>query len=382
MEFTALTGTASINTAIHRAGAAALRSNPAAATGFIEHQVGDAATNKQTFHRFYLYIATLPSATTPIYQVGQGGFFPTWLRLSPTGTLRLYDSDASIDVGTASPTLSTGQWFRVEIDNSDGATGTAPVVAYLDGVNFSGTAQITVTIGFSRIRAGIGVATTGDIYIDDIAVNDTSGAAQTGLPGPGSVVHLSPDSAGDNNGWATAVGGTAGAANNFTRVNEVTPNDVTSYNATALTGTTTIDDLNLASSASAGIQPTDRITLVAVGGRIGSNAVTAASIVYRIKTQTSGTVLESASVSVALNSWATHLAVAPFIHQLTSYVDPQAGGAWTPRLLDTAQIGYRGDVAQTTTRRVSTLWALVEFVPSAAARPSIARQAVMRAATR
>ncbi|MDJ1137930.1 hypothetical protein [Streptomyces iconiensis] len=366
VEVMSLTGTGSISTTIHREGAASFRSNPAAATGFIENRLDASGINARTFHRFYLYIAALPSATTTVYSLGQSGYFPVHVRVTPAGMLQLRDNQNTVDVGTASAPLATGRWYRVEIDAAESGAIATPrnVVGYLDGVNFSGTASIAGSTGFSRIRAGVQTTATVDLHIDDIAINTTTGTAQNGLPGPGSVVHLHPDSAGDANGWATAVGGTAGAANNYTRVSEATPDDTTSYNQTTAAGTTTIDDYNLQTAASAGIGANDTINLVAVGGRVGSNAVTAASLVYRLKSQPAGATVESGSVSVALNGWATHKAAAPYLPQLTSYTNPQTGGAWTPALLDTAQIGVRGDVSQATQRRVSTLWALVEFVPS------------------
>jgi hypothetical protein len=366
VEFTSLTGTASISTTVHRAGAAALRSNPVAGTGFIEQQVDTAATVKRTFHRVYLRIDTLPSATTTVLAIGQSGFFPIHLRLTTTGTLQLRDNNAGTDVGAPSAALALNTWYRIEVDAQDsGSSGvTRAVVAYLDGVAFSGTTAIAGTSGYSRCRVGAQTACTTDLHFDDIAVNDTTGTGQTGLPGEGSVVHLYPAGAGDNNVFATTVGGTAGTPFNWTRVDETPPDDATSYNETTATGTTAVDDFTLAASGSAGIGAFDTISVVAVGARIGSNAATAASLVYRLKSQPSGTVAESASVSVALNGWATHRAGSPFVHQLVSYTDPQAGGAWTPALLDTAQIGYRANVSQTTVRRVSTLWLLVEFVPT------------------
>lgn len=371
VEILSVTGTPSISTSVHRLGAASLRINPTAATQYVEQQV-DTGVVKRTLHRLYLRITTLPSATVTVYAIGQSGYFPAQLRLSTSGTLRLYDAFNGTDLGTASTPLTVGQWYRIELDHTD-AAGTAgsvtgAFVGYLDGTNFSGSTLVSNINGFSRIRAGFVTAATGEIHLDDLAVNDTTGAAQTGLPGAGNVVHLVPDAAGDNNLWATAVGGTAGTANNWGRVSDAPPNDSTSYNETTATGTTTIDDFNLSASATAGIGATDPIRLVAVGGRIGSNAVTAASIVYRLKSQAAGTVVESASVSVALSGWATHKAAMPFVHQLTAYTNPQSGAAWTRSALDTAQIGVRSNVSQTTARRVSALWALVEFVgPSSAA---------------
>ncbi|MFL1904763.1 hypothetical protein ACJWDR_37520 [Streptomyces tauricus] len=365
VEILSVTGTPTISTTVHRAGAAALRINPTAATQYVEQQI-DSGTVKRTLHRFYLRITTLPSADCNIYGIGQSGYFPGLLRLKTTGVLTLRDGFTSADIGTGSAALSTGVWYRIELDYTDvaGTAGsfTGAFKGYVNGVEFSSTVCSNIN-GWSRVRIGAQTAVTGEFHIDDVAVNDTTGSVQAGLPGPGNVVHLKPNAAGDNNLFGTAVGGTAGAGNNYTRINETTPNDATSYNETAATGTTTIDDVNLDSSATAGIGAGERVTLVQVGARIGSNAATAASLVYRIKSQAAGTVLESSSVSVALNGWASQKSAAPYVYQLTSYTDPQAGGAWTQALLDTAQIGYRTNVSQATTRRVSTLWALAETVP-------------------
>ncbi|UDM00080.1 hypothetical protein [Streptomyces longhuiensis] len=365
VEILSVTGAPTVSTTVHRLGTASLRINPSAATQYVEQQV-DTGVVKRSLHRLYLRITTLPSATVTVYAIGQSGYFPAQLRLTATGTLRLYDAFTGTDLGTASAALSVGQWYRIELDHTD-AAGTAgsvtgAFVGYLNGANFSGSTLVSNINGFSRIRTGFVTAATGEIHLDDLAVNDTTGTAQTGLPGPGNVVHLVPDSAGDANGWATAVGGTAGAANNWGRVSETPPNDGTSYNETSATGTTTIDDFNVSSPASAGLGVTDAIALVSVGGRIGSNATIAANLVYRLKSQAGGTVVESGSVSIAVNGWATHKSAMPYVPQLTAYTNPQTGAAWTRAALDNAQIGVRSNVNQASTRRVSALWALVEAI--------------------
>ncbi|MEV8042460.1 hypothetical protein AB0P02_01265 [Streptomyces griseoluteus] len=363
-----VTGAPSISTAVHRAGTASLRSNPTAATAFVEHQMTSGVVGR-TFHRLYLRVDSLPDTATNIYGIGQTGYFPALLRLQPDGTLVLRDGWTETTLTGTSPVLDLGVWHRIELDYTDVsnggvlASGIAPFKGYLNGTLFADTMCSNIT-GFSRVRMGVQLAATTDIYIDDVAVNDTTGTAQTGLPGPGSVVHLRPNAAGDANGWTTAVGGTAGAANNFTRVNERPPDDVTSYNQFTSTGTTATDDFNVENSSTVGIGASDTITLVQVGGRVASSTTTAASIVYRIKGQASGTVLESGSVSVANTTWSVHSAVSPRPYQLTAYTNPQSGAAWTPSSLDSMQIGYRVNVSQVTTRRVSNLWALVEFVPA------------------
>lgn len=359
-------GAPSVSTSIHRGGAASLRVTPTAGTSYVEHQLTSGVVMR-TFHRFYLYIAALPAADCNIFGIGQSGYFPGMIRLKTDGSLILRDDQTGLDLGSATSALSLGQWYRIEADFND-VTGTitsgvSAFKLYIDGTLASDQMCSNIN-GFSRVRAGaLQSANSLDIYIDDIAVNDTTGAAQTGLPGPGTVVHLRPAGAGDNNLFATVVGGTAGAANNYTRVSEVTPDDATSYNSTVATGTTTIDDFAVSSPTTAGIGASDAITLVAVGARIGSNATTAASIVTRIKGQAAGTVSESASTSVNVNGWSTHKAAVPRLYQLTTYANPQTSTAWTRATLATAQIGYRSNVSQTTARRISTLWALVEYVP-------------------
>lgn len=350
-----------ISTTVHRQGTASARFNLSAQTSYIEHQI-TSGTVVRTFHRLYVRVDTLPSTETNIYAVGQASNFPGSLRLLPNGTFVLRDSSAGTTLTGTSPAVTLGRWHRLEIDFTDVASGQSAFRGYMDGTQFA-DALCTNINGFSRIRIGPQVAATVDLYIDDVAINDTSGTAQTGLPGPGSVVHLRPNAAGDNNLWATAVGGTAGTANNYTRVSERTPDDATSYNQTSVSGTTTIDDFNVEDRSTAGIGASDSITLVQVGGRVASDNTTAASIVYRLKGQASGTVQESASVTVANTSWSVHAGQSPRPYQLTAYVNPQGNAAWTPSALDTIQIGVRGDVSQTTVRRVSTLWALVEFQP-------------------
>lgn len=362
IEWDTSTGTMSISTSTKRSGAAALRCNPSAATGFLTHAF-QADTVNRTLHRFYLNIATLPSADTVIYAYGDSGnTYPVLLRLKTTGVLQFHDSANYI--GNASSALSTGTWYRIEVDYTDNATlASTALVGYVNGSNFSGAALTSQQVdGGGRVRLGVQTTCTADLYFDDVAINNSSGSVQNGLPGAGSIVHLRPDSAGDNAGFATTVGGTS----NWGRVSETTPDDATTYNATTATGTTTIDDFNCGSSSGAGIGASDSITLVQVGARVGSSATTTASIVTRVKSQASGTVLESGSTSVALNGWSTHAAATPKVHGLTSYTDPQAGGAWTAALLDAIQIGYRSNVSQSSTRRVSTLWALVEYIPSVA----------------
>lgn len=368
IEWDTNTGTApTISTTTVRSGTASLRFNPSAATSYITHQfIANGIRNQ--YARVYIRFASFPTADCPILGWFDGSStFPTIKFIAATSKLQAQDGTPA-NIGSASATLSLNTWYRLEMQYND-TTGDT-VNAYLDGTIFC-TAGVGGDIGgLGQIRIGIQTATTADMFVDDIAINDDTGSFQNGLPGSGKIVHLLPNAAGDNNLFATAVGGTAGAANNYTRVSEVTPDDATSYNNTTATGTTTIDDFNVTDTATAGIGASDTITLVQVGQRAGSSATTTASIVTRIKGQASGTTTESASIAVNTVAFNTHASAAPKTYKITAYTNPQTSTAWTASTLDTMQIGYRGNVSQTTQRRVTTLWALVDYVPVTAVNAS------------
>ena len=356
------TGTTSISTAVKRSGAASLRCNPTAGTGFVSHTYR-AASTVRTFFRAYVRFDTLPSADCALLANSDlSSNFPSiWYKAS--GTCFQGKDGTPMFVGSTSGAITTGVWYRLELDFND-ASGDLMNI-YIDGTQICTNVNGGDLGGSGAIRFGIiSPSVTADAYFDDVAVNDSIGSVQTGLPGAGSIVHLYPNAAGDANGWATAVGGTAGAANNFTRVAEVSPDDITTYNQTTVTGTTTIDDFNVTDAATAGIGAGDTITLVQVGHRHGSSATTTASVVTRLKGQAAGTLLESASLPVNINGWRTHANAVPKTHRITAYVNPQGSVAWTVSAINSMQIGYRGNVSQTAVRRMSSIWALVEYVPA------------------
>lgn len=363
LEVDVVNGAPAISTTVKRSGVASMRCNPAAAVSNVAHTMYAAVDMAaHVFMRAYVRVDAAPAAIVGVMGWADNtGTAVGWVGLRLNPDLTMIGGFAADTTGVASPALQLGQWHRVELDFND---ATDELGCYLDGALWATVTGVDLA-GGNVARFGLLQAATADVYFDDCAVNDASGTAQTGLPGAGCVVHLRPNAAGDANGFATVVGGTAGATNNFTRVNETVPNDATSYNATIATGTTTTDDFNCASAASAGIGAADAVTLVQVGCRVGSVGTSTASIVTRVKSQAAGTVLESSSIQVNLNGWSTNYRIVPRTPRLTSYTSPQAGGPWTAALLDSMQIGYRSNVSQTSTRRVSALWALVEFVPAA-----------------
>jgi hypothetical protein len=326
----------------------------------IGHQHASADGNGPFFTRFYVRVVTRPTANNTIYIHYNAAFtaIAASIQLTTAGALELLDEDGLI--GSASSVLTLSTWYRVEIQvDLTGAGSTDIVRARLDGTEFAGASDRNIASGVSVLVLGgnafAETQTTGDWTFDDFAFNDTSGAAQASFPGEGKIVHLKPNAAGDN---AQCARGGTDSGSDFGQVDEITPNDVTDY--LICDAANDIVDLGIENASVPGIGANDTIALVQVGLRV--RAATAATMTYRvrIKSQASGTLSESATITHVSTTWFTHDDTAPRNYILTSYTDPQAGGAWTAALLDTSQIGAQALDANPDVW-VTTLWALVEY---------------------
>lgn len=358
VEWDTTTGSPTIDTTTKRSGAASLRCNPTAAAWYIRHQIDGNTGDKYLFVRFYLYITTSVNGQEDIFRIGDSAY-PSepdvMIRLNTNDTLELWNGNTLAQIGSDSSALNKNQWYRIEI-KVQSPTNTATnrtVEAKIDGTVFATSAiQTLFTSSYINfIQVGIITASTTDIYIDDIAVNDDAGTVQTSYPGAGSIVHMHPDSAGD----AAATTGL------FSALDEVTPNDATDY---VEQDTIAEFDYNFEASSVPGIGASDTITLVQIGTRQHPETAAAAGWTPQIKSQSGGTTLGGTATTHNDTTWRTNGDALPRNYKLTSYVDPQAGGAWTPALLDTMIAGVNVTDA-TPNMFFSTIWALVEYVPAA-----------------
>jgi hypothetical protein len=355
-----VTCSATVQSTVKRSGTYAVRSNPTGAEQNAIANYRSADTQEAVYLRAYLRIATAPAVGTNIYVLAfyglAAGQLRVQVRLNSSRELQLWNAEDAAQVDALSSALSLDTWYRLELKLDTTTLASSAVEAKIDGTTFaSGT--IDLTAGAARV-AFLGNNGTHDLYLDDIAVNDSSGTTQNSWPGEGSIVHLKPDAAGDN-----AMGlnqGSAPAATGWESVDEVPPDDAVTYHN--LDANNDILDVNLESSATAGITSGMPITLVQVGER--HTGASASNYTYntRIKSQASGTVISGTAVTTSATTFGTNTGANPRVYQLTRYTDPQAGGAWTTALLDTTQIGVIATDAAPDVY-ISTLWALVEYVP-------------------
>jgi hypothetical protein len=359
VEITSTGGAPTIDTTTKRSGSAAMRAvSSGGGAAFAIYDFLTADSNVGHYARTYIYPTAASSASGAILAfLNTAGTQRGRIWMTTGGTLQLLDSAAIY--GSDSPAVTMNAWNMVELFyfNNTGSAR-AELAARLNGVLWASTTTSTNVGGISRLAFGSIDTVTLDIRHDDLAINDTSGAAQNSWPGEGKVGMLLPNAAGDN-AMGIIVGGTATA---WEAVDEITPDDATTYYN--LDANNDILDVNLQAASTTGMASTDTVTLVQVEARISTATAAGAAYNARIKSQASGTVVSGTSTSVGVDTnWHTNDDVAPRTPKLTSYTDPQGGAGWTPALLDTTQIGAIATDAAPDVY-ISNIWANVEWQPA------------------
>lgn len=335
------------------------------------------------FFRFWLQVVTAPNATTTIVGLQQStGFENLTIQLTTSRTLILFTQDGAVQIGSASSALTLATWYCVEMrmDNSP-ASGSMVGEARLNGVVFATSSTLTstnMTAGIFQLKLGVNLegetATTLSIQFDDLALNNGSGSFQNTYPGQGQVLRYSPNAAGDSNTFGTQVGGTTGGANNFTRVNEVTPDDATSYNASILAAS----DLFTMGAVGGTLPAGATINVVQIGGRVANitGADTTASLQFQIEQTSGGTITKSGAIIPDTTTWSTNSKALPHNYPLTLYQDPTSTN-WTASTIASMQVGYIIDTAHTDADAVSTIWAYVDYTPAVIVTASYSTLAMM-----
>lgn len=355
-------GAATLDTVTVRSGVYSLKipsltSGAATATNF---QYASSANGNDAYLRSYFNVTAYPNVNTTVISFAGSSF--TLMRgsitLTTTGTLILKDG-GGVQVGSASGALNLSQWYRIELRAFSTST---TYNALIDGVSFASTTTGTggvINFGTFGGNLALETCTTGVWYFDDIAINDTTGTKQNSFPGSGKVIRLKPRAAGDSNQFLVQTGGTAGAANNFTRVNEVLPDDATTFN-----GDVTLNNSDMFAMDASNIGTSDTVTLVEVAMKLRdltADATTALKV--QIEKTSAGTITQGAAIIPNSTTFRFNTAAAPRT-PLVTYTDPD-GAAWTKATLDTMQCGYKITAAGVNAIDVTVVYANVEYIPSA-----------------
>lgn len=316
------------------------------------------------FFRIYINIATLPSATNRIIALrNSAGASRLYVELKSNGQLNFVDNAAG-QIGSSSTAMTTNTWNCIEIHyDATGGAGAAIYECKLNGIIFSSKSTGTIADGLLQFLLGGNLAseaqTQGEWFYDDVAINDSNGGNQNSWCGGGGILHLKPIAPGDANSFATQTGGQAGSNNNFTRVQEVTPNDATNFN-----GSNTLNQEDLFNMDNSGLDANNIINVVSVGVRFRNNTADATTAVkVEIEKASGGTISQSAAIVPNSTTWKTDDTAAVNNYPLVLYVDPD-GAAWTPSTVDSLQAGYKLTTGGTNRIDVSTVWVEVDYVPA------------------
>lgn len=339
------------------------RCNTSASQSGVRRDLASAVTSGTYFTRFYWRAATLPNANVIVHVAAAS-------TSGNAGAHILYDNInaqfqvknvVSTNVAQGTVTLTTGTWYRVELKIVVSDTVGSIEMKYFIGDSttpletLTPTGTDTMVTNSQRFYFGsFNVANTGDTYFDDIAINDATGSFQNSYPGPGKIFTLK---ANGDNAVAWTKSGSAPAATNWQGVDEtptVAPNDGTDYNGDS--GNTNVDRLNL-TDMGAEVTSNAVIALVDVYARVACGAAVANNMLLRIwdeaATSTDGPTMTVNGTTWRIMSTAEHLVY-------------DAAGK-TKANLDSFSAGYVGSGAATDERRVTALWANVEWLEAAAA---------------
>ena len=345
---------------IKRTGNASAKTNATMTSGEKNgSQIALPSSIASTTTRFYLYISEYPDVDTSIFAVTTGSAVRGTLRLSTTGILELLGGGSL--VGSTTTPLELERWYRIEVKYHVVRDGVAFAEAKVEGVTFGSASDVDLGTTLSQIWFGANLAatpeaaTSGEWYFDDVAINDPTGSTQNDYPGEGKVVNMLPNAAGDSTQGSSISGG-----NGWDDLDEV----VTDYNTTGwqMSSTNNTLDVNVQSPTEVGIKPADTITVVHVNTMVRNTGTAASSVAWRIKSGAGGTTTMTSTNAITTVAYVLNDDGSNKTSRIVSETEPQGGGAWTPALLETMQIGIRATDANPAVT-VTQMWATVEYIP-------------------
>lgn len=196
---------------------------------FFENQArGAYRTLPSTYNELFLRIGLRPEGRAGIGQLlffRLGGTLQVVLCLTSGRQIEVRTSAGVLATGTQ--VLADGTWYCLEVHVlTDDSAGIVQVkVDGVDDIDLSGAdTQSAASPGIDRLQFGGDASLNGAFfYLDDVAVNDTSGAENNGWPGRGGIYLAVAEGAGEYSEFTPSAGG------NWECVDEVPSDDDTSY---------------------------------------------------------------------------------------------------------------------------------------------------------
>ncbi len=245
-----------------RTGSYALRTAGTGAASWVRHHVATSNLNTVGHLGVAFRVETLPSSQSRIIRFSNLINDPqVEVRQETSGLLTLWNAAAaqvtSIGGTSGAATITAdGNYHIIEVKND--SSGSGALSLWVDNVLIADAAN-TAQGSWCRVLIG-SIATNTQSYLwDDWKVNDGNGSFQTGRTGPGKLAYLRPDASGTDNAWLDS-SGNPGTTNNYTLVDDLTPDGGTTHVRSSTVGAK--DYYNLSTPP---ITSSDVVNVVAVG---------------------------------------------------------------------------------------------------------------------
>jgi len=215
--------TATINSGGGRYGGNAIRVNDVS-TGYLRKTLDAQAT---WIVGFAIMPTAFPTTNTAIFQLLDQGSTQVELRVYSDGTMALTRNGASLSGGLSTLALRIGAWYFIEVK----VTIAAAVLANEVQVQVNGELVIDVTAGQQTKQTANASANSIQLAglvpntsFDDVYICDGTGLVNTDFLGDCRIYTMLPNGAGDQTDF-----GVVGSANNWSAVDDETPDDDATY---------------------------------------------------------------------------------------------------------------------------------------------------------
>src|SRR4030042_419186 len=186
--FNTVIGTPSIQGTTKRTGDYALEISSSAAAEYVAKSISGVPAT--IVGRLYFRFNALPDTDAlELFRITSNPVNPCFKWMTATSKIRAYLG--STDYQESSGTFTTGVWYRLDFKTVSGASPTLDW--QIDGAAQTQVSTATSTLAFTSLILGWLVATTGTMYVDDVAISATSGDYPIGA---GGVIGLRPNADG------------------------------------------------------------------------------------------------------------------------------------------------------------------------------------------
>jgi len=225
----AITGPVTRDTTVQRSGGACIKCDSGSPSGPTYTPIFSISASKTYYMRAYMRFGTLPSVTAPVFGFLFAANFGISVWLTSAGKLQLFNNVTSAQIGSDSAaTIAINTYYRIELNIVlNASTQITSGELRLDGVTVASFSGLTIAASLPTVYVGwLDTPGTNNVfcYVDDVAINDSTGTVNNTWCGPGAVVLLLPtaDNAVGTN-WTRGNGTVISGGNGFQSVDNTPP---------------------------------------------------------------------------------------------------------------------------------------------------------------